>query len=86
MIPWGDSKAAIKLLERMYDKKDPLGQIIGNGTAFAGEAFGIDRIPVVKRQAIPAYDPRSVKGVGVTYATTPWVPTIQQGTRCVRIF
>ncbi|MDD4650236.1 MAG: aldehyde ferredoxin oxidoreductase C-terminal domain-containing protein [Desulfoplanes sp.] len=71
MIPWGDSKAAIELLNRMYDKKDPLGQIIGNGTAFAGEAFGIDRIPVVKRQAIPAYDPRSVKGVGVTYATTP---------------
>jgi len=31
----------------------------------------VDRVPVVKRQALPAYDPRVVKGVGVTYATTP---------------
>jgi aldehyde:ferredoxin oxidoreductase len=71
VIPWGDGQAAINLLKRVYDKTDPLGQIIGNGTAFAGEAFGVERIPVVKRQALPAYDPRSVKGVGVTYATTP---------------
>lgn len=71
VIPWGDSQAAIGLLKKIYDKKDPLGQIMGNGTAFAGEAFGVERIPVVKRQALPAYDPRSVKGVGVTYATTP---------------
>ena len=27
-------------------------------------------MPVVKGQALPAYDPRAVKGVGVTYATT----------------
>jgi aldehyde:ferredoxin oxidoreductase len=71
VIPWGDGQAAINLLKRVYDKTDPLGQIIGNGTAFAGEAFGVERIPVVKRQALPAYDPRSVKGVGVTFATTP---------------
>ena len=71
VIPWGDAQAAIDLMKRIYDKKDPLGQIMGNGTAFAGEAFGVERIPVVKRQALPAYDPRSVKGVGVTYATTP---------------
>jgi aldehyde:ferredoxin oxidoreductase len=71
VIPWGDGQAAINLLKRVYDKTDPLGQIIGNGTAFAGEAFGVERIPVVKRQALPAYDPRSVKGLGVTHATTP---------------
>lgn len=35
------------------------------------QALGVDRVPVVKRQALPAYDPRAVKGVGVTYATTP---------------
>jgi aldehyde:ferredoxin oxidoreductase len=29
------------------------------------------RVPTVKGQAIPAYDPRAVKGVGLTYATTP---------------
>jgi len=33
--------------------------------------FGVKRVPVVKRQALPAYDPRAVKGIGVTYATSP---------------
>lgn len=71
IIPWGDGKAAIDLLKRIYNTEDYLGKIIANGTSFAGKAFGIDRVPVVKDQALPAYDPRSVKGVGVTYSTTP---------------
>ncbi len=70
MIPWGDAKAAIDLLSKVgaYAAE---GKIIGNGAAFTGEALGVDRVPVVKRQALPAYDPRSCKGVGVTFATTP---------------
>ncbi|MDQ7032116.1 MAG: aldehyde ferredoxin oxidoreductase C-terminal domain-containing protein [Desulfonauticus sp.] len=71
VLSWGDGQAAIELLKRIYDPNDYLGRIIANGSAFTGEAFGIDRVPVVKRQALPAYDPRSVKGVGVTYATSP---------------
>lgn len=70
IIEWGDAKGAIELLKKV-GTQDPMGRIIGNGAAFAGQAFGIDRIPTVKKQAIPAYDPRAVKGVGVTYATTP---------------
>ena len=70
LIPWGDGKAAIDLLKEV-GKGTGLGKILGNGAAFTGDALGVDRIPVVKRQALPAYDPRSVKGVGVTYATTP---------------
>ncbi len=70
LIQWGDGKAAIDLLEKV-GTGDPLGKIIGSGAAFTGQAFGVDRVPVVKRQAFPAYDPRAVKGVGVTYATTP---------------
>lgn len=30
----------------------------------------MERIPVVKGQAMPAYDPRAVQGIGVTYATS----------------
>ncbi|MBU1042010.1 MAG: aldehyde ferredoxin oxidoreductase [Proteobacteria bacterium] len=70
IIPWGDGKAAEKLIRRVGDKNDAMGRIIGNGTGFAAQAFGVDRVPVVKNQALPAYDPRSVKGVGVTYCTT----------------
>ena len=70
VVDWGDGPAALELLKRTRDPKDYLGRIIGNGAAFTGEALGVDRVPVVKRQALPAYDPRSVKGVGVTYATS----------------
>ncbi|WP_207259632.1 aldehyde ferredoxin oxidoreductase C-terminal domain-containing protein [Desulfovibrio sp. Huiquan2017] len=69
IIPWGDGKAAIELLQKV-GTRDPLGMIIGNGVDFAGGAFGVDRLPTVKGQSMPAYDPRAVKGVGVTYATT----------------
>ncbi len=35
-----------------------------------GRAYGVTRVPVVKNQAIPAYDPRAIKGIGITYATS----------------
>ena len=31
----------------------------------AGKVFGVERIPVVKGQAMPAYDPRAIQGIGV---------------------
>ncbi|NCD26793.1 MAG: aldehyde ferredoxin oxidoreductase [Deltaproteobacteria bacterium] len=70
VIPWGDSKAVIAELNKV-GSQDPLGRIYGNGTGYTAKAFGVDRVPTVKNQALPAYDPRAVKGVGVTYATTP---------------
>ncbi|WP_027722445.1 aldehyde ferredoxin oxidoreductase family protein [Maridesulfovibrio zosterae] len=70
VLEWGDSKGGIELLKKV-GSSDPIGRIIGNGADFTGQAFGVDRIPTVKGQGLPAYDPRSVKGVGVTYATTP---------------
>jgi aldehyde:ferredoxin oxidoreductase len=48
----------------------PLGRILGSGAAVTGRAFGVERVPVVKGQALPAYDPRAVQGMGVTYATS----------------
>jgi aldehyde:ferredoxin oxidoreductase len=44
--------------------------VIGNGAGLTGQIFGVERVPVVKNQAISAYDPRAIKGMGVTYATT----------------
>jgi aldehyde:ferredoxin oxidoreductase len=70
IVAWGDGKGVIELLKKV-GTADPLGRILGNGTVFTAQAFGVDRVPVVKRQALPAYDPRVVKGVGVTYSTTP---------------
>jgi aldehyde:ferredoxin oxidoreductase len=34
----------------------------------AGRAFGVTRVPAVKGQNMPAYEPRAIKGIGITYA------------------
>lgn len=66
---FGDAQAAINLVHEV-GKGTPLGRILGNGAALTGKVFGVERVPVVKNQAMPAYDPRGVQGIGVTYATT----------------
>jgi len=70
IIPFGDSKGVLRLLEEEIGKGTPLGRILGGGAGSVGRAYGVSRVPVVKNQAIPAYDPRTVKGIGITYATT----------------
>ncbi len=70
LIKFGDSEGAIKLVEEV-GKGTHLGRILGNGAAITGKAFGVERVPVVKGQALPAYDPRAIQGIGVTYATSP---------------
>ena len=69
LIKYGDADAAINLLKEV-GKGSALGRVIGCGAAVTGRVFGLERVPVVKGQAIPAYDPRAVKGLGVTYATS----------------
>jgi len=66
---FGDAEAAINLVKEV-GKGTPLGRILGNGAAVTGKVFGVERVPVVKGQALPAYDPRTIQGIGVTYATT----------------
>lgn len=70
LLPFGDSRGAERLLLEV-GAGTPLGKILGSGAELVGRVFGVSRVPVVKGQALPAYDPRSVKGLGVTYATTP---------------
>ncbi len=70
LAKFGDGEAAINLVKEV-GKGSYLGRILGNGAAFTAKAFGVERAPVVKGQAMPAYDPRAVQGVGVTYATSP---------------
>ncbi|HEY6873198.1 MAG TPA: aldehyde ferredoxin oxidoreductase C-terminal domain-containing protein [Geobacteraceae bacterium] len=69
IIPFGDGPGVLRLLEEI-GQGTPLGRILGNGAAMVGRAYGVTRVPVVKGQGIPAYDPRSVKGIGITYATS----------------
>jgi len=70
LLPFGDAAGAKGLL-RQVGQGTPLGRIIGSGVVTAGRVLGVRRIPAVKGQAMPAYDPRSLKGIGVTYAMSP---------------
>ncbi|MCK9444502.1 MAG: hypothetical protein M0Q14_08245 [Tissierellaceae bacterium] len=70
LIPWGDGKAVLQIVKEMANPT-PLARIIAGGASIVGKLCGLFRVPVVKDQAIPAYDPRSIKGIGLTYATTP---------------
>ncbi|MDP2662616.1 MAG: aldehyde ferredoxin oxidoreductase C-terminal domain-containing protein [Dehalococcoidia bacterium] len=69
LTKFGNGRGAIRLLKEI-GKGTALGRILGNGTAYTAQAFGVTRVPVVKGQAMPAYDPRVIKGIGVTYATS----------------
>ena len=69
LADFGDGDRAIELLNEVA-MGSPLGRILGNGTEFTAKAFGVSRVPVVKGQSMPAYEPRAVKGIGVTYATS----------------
>lgn len=69
VIEFGDEEGALNLMDEV--KRDTyLGKIIGSGTAITGKVLGVTRIPVVKNQGLAAYDPRAIKGLGVTYATS----------------
>jgi aldehyde:ferredoxin oxidoreductase len=70
VVSFGDGPGVLRLLKDEIGKATPLGRILGNGAASVGKAYGLTRVPVVKGQGIPAYDPRSVKGIGITYATS----------------
>lgn len=69
LAEFGDGKKAIELVHEM-GKATPLGRILGNGTDTAAQVLGVVRSPTVKGQSMPAYEPRAVKGIGITYATT----------------
>lgn len=70
LADFGDTEQALNMMEEIREGT-PLGRILVNGTQFTGNAFGVTRIPTVKGQAMPAYDPRAIKGTGTTYATSP---------------
>ncbi len=68
-IAFGDGPAALAALDEI-GKGTELGKILGDGAEATGLAFGVKNIPVVKHQGLPAYDPRPIQGIGVTYATS----------------
>ncbi|MBT7783856.1 MAG: aldehyde ferredoxin oxidoreductase, partial [Anaerolineae bacterium] len=68
-LEFGDSAGALKLFDDIRSGT-PIGRVLGQGVEATAKAFGVYRVPTVKGQSMPAYEPRAIKGIGVTYATT----------------
>jgi len=68
-LEFGDKEAALALFDEIRSMS-PLGRIYGQGVEATAKAFGVHRVPTVKGQSMPAYEPRAIKGIGVTYATS----------------
>jgi aldehyde:ferredoxin oxidoreductase len=67
---FGDAERA-KALVQEIGTGTPLGRLIGSGCVACGRAYGVERVPAVKGQGMAAYDPRAIKGMGLTYALSP---------------
>lgn len=69
-MEWGDAEGAKNLLKNEVAKGTDMGTLVGNGAVSVGTSRNHHRIPAVKGQAVPAWDPRPLKATGVTYATS----------------
>jgi len=70
-VRWGDADKYAELMRRLAYKEDELGQLLAEGGAGAAEKLGAPELSMsVKGLSIPAYDPRGLKGMGLTYATS----------------
>ncbi|GMR11063.1 MAG: aldehyde ferredoxin oxidoreductase C-terminal domain-containing protein [Anaerolineae bacterium] len=70
LMEYGDSGRALELVQEIREGTE-LGIALGHGAVAAARKLGVERIPATKGQAMSAYDPRTIKGTGVTYATSP---------------
>jgi aldehyde:ferredoxin oxidoreductase len=69
-MQYGDAAGAKKLLEEVA-KGTEVGTAIGNGADATGALTKHHRVPTVRGQALPAWDPRPLKATGLTYASGP---------------
>jgi aldehyde:ferredoxin oxidoreductase len=70
LLEFGDGNRAMQLIDEIK-QNTPLGRLLGNGATITGKVLGVEQVPAVKGQAMSAYEPRAIKGTGVTYATSP---------------
>ena len=69
-LAWGDTAAMVALTEDIGFRRGA-GDLLAEGPALAAERLGHPELAMaVKGQALPAYDPRGMKGMGLGYATS----------------
>ncbi len=69
-LNWGDTAGMVAFVDKIA-AQEGIGAILAQGAARAAKALGHPELAMtVKGQAIPAYDPRGLKGMGIGYATS----------------
>ena len=69
LAPFGDLEFMVDCLAQIGAGTE-LGRLWAQGTARVGEHYNVHRVPVIKKQAISAYDPRVVEVTGITMMVT----------------
>src|SRR6056297_2092379 len=69
-IPFGSAEAIVKLTE-MMGKVEGFGKIMAQGSYRMAEKYGHPELSMsVKKQEMPAYDPRGIQGMSLEYSTS----------------
>jgi len=69
-LKFGDYMGMVATVDKIA-KREGIGDTLAEGTERAAKKFGHPEIAMtVKGMAIPAYDPRGMKGMGIGYATS----------------
>ncbi|MCP5036792.1 MAG: aldehyde ferredoxin oxidoreductase, partial [Rhodobacteraceae bacterium] len=66
---FGDTDFMVRVMEDLHAGNDN-GRLYAQGAARVGAHLGMKRVPVIKKQAISAYDPRVIEGTGVSMMLT----------------
>ncbi len=69
-LDWGDTAAMVATIQKI-PHSEGIGDVLAKGARETARHFNHPEIAMeVKGQAIPAYDPRGIKGMGLGYATS----------------
>lgn len=71
VLQWGDWAEVLRIFDEEVRPGTELGRCLGAGAVATAKAYGINRVPAVKGQGLPAWEPRTLKAMGITYATSP---------------
>jgi aldehyde:ferredoxin oxidoreductase len=69
-MEFGDAEGAKRLLKEIAEGSE-VGKAIGNGADATGAYTKHHRVPTVRGQALPAWDPRPLKATGLAYSAGP---------------
>ena len=70
-LKWGDGDSMVEWVKKLGRRDGSLGSKMAEGAYRLAEAYGQpDLAMTVKKQELPAYDPRGIQGQGLQYATS----------------